>query len=114
MIGGFVHGETIQIVRWLRDERNAHGQLRPVFSDPEDVHGVGVEVPSAIEPRDGIANRQIADLVIFLPPRMTVTKRDTITVRGEDYEVEGDTAPTINFFTGSTFPTEVNLKRVTG
>lgn len=114
MIGGFVHGETIQIVRWLRDERNAHGQLRPVFSDPEDVHGVGVDVPSTTEPEDGLNQRQVSDVKIFLPPGESVDRRDKIELRGAEYEVVGDAQPLRNFFTGTTFPTEVDLKRVTG
>lgn len=114
MIGSFLHGETIQIVRWLRDDRNAHGQLRPVYADPVDVPGVGVDFPSTSEPRDGTSNRHISDVKIFLPPGCSVGARDEIYVRGDKYQVEGNAPSISNFFTGTTFATEVDLTKVTG
>lgn len=110
----FLHGETITITRWSHDERNAHGQLTPVFDDPVEISNVGVDVPSNVEPEDGIAQRQVSDVKIFLPPGESVDRRDKIELRDAEYEVVGDAQPLRSFFTGTTFPTEVDLKRVTG
>jgi len=108
------HGETVQHVRWVRDDRNAHGRLTPVFADPQDIENTGVDVPQATEPRDGTSNRQIVDLVLFLPAGTRVNSRDQFIVRGDTYEVEGEAPALSNFFTGTPFLTEVKVKKVTG
>lgn len=108
------HGETVQHVRWSHDERNAHNQLKPVFHDPVEVTNVGVDVPSPTEPLNGLSERQIVDVVVFLPAGSTVGHRDKFIVRGEEYEVVGDAPAITNFFTGTPFLTETKLKRVTG
>ena len=108
------NGETVQHIRWLRNDRNAHGKLTPVYADPEPVENTGVDVPRADEPRDGTSGRQIIDLVIFLPAGTTVNGRDQFKVRGTTYEVEGDAPALTNFFTGTPFLTEVKLRKVTG
>ena len=114
MFGALSNGETVTHSKWLRDERNAHGQLRPVFADPVEVEGVGIDVPSADEPRDGTSGRHVVDLVLFLPAGSTVDRRDKFVVRGSDYQVEGEAPPIPNFFTGAIFRTEVKVRRVTG
>ena len=108
------HGETVFHERWVRDNRNAHGKLTPEYATPEQVDNVGVDVPQVNEPRDGTTNRQIVDLVLFLPAGVTVSGRDRFVVRGDTYEVEGDAPAITNFFTGTPFLTETKLKRVTG
>src|SRR5699024_750404 len=108
------HGETVEHVRWSHDERNAHNQLTPVFAEPEEVPNVGVDVPSPTEPLNGIAHRQVVDLVAFLPAGYAVDHRDKLIIRGQEYEVVGDSPPITNFFTGTPFLTETKLKRVTG
>ena len=108
------HGETVEHVRWLKDERNAHNQLKPVYTEPEVVPNVGVDVPSPTEPLNGIDHRQVVDLVVFLPAGYTVDHRDKLIIRGQEYEVVGDAPSITNFFTGTPFLTETKLKRVTG
>ena len=108
------HGETVEHVRWLHDERNAHNHLTPVFAEPESVSNVGVDVPSPTEPLNGIDHRQVVDLVAFLPAGYTVDHRDKLIIRGQEYEVVGDAPSITNFFTGTPFLTETKLKRVTG
>lgn len=108
------HGETVEHIRWSHDDRTAHGQLMPVYEEPETVTNVGVDVPSPTEPLNGIDHRQIVDLVVFLPPGSTVDRRDKFTIRGKEYEVVGDAPAITNFFTGTPFLTETKLKRVTG
>lgn len=108
------HGETVEHVRWVRDDRNAHGALTPIFGPPVEVENVGVDVPSPTEPLNGINERQIVDLVIFLPIGSTVDHRDKFIVRGQEYQVVGDAPPIMNFLTGTPFLTETKLKRVTG
>lgn len=114
MFGALGNGETVAHTAWVRDECNAHGQLRPVFADPVEIEGVGVDVPSVDEPRDGSSGRQVVDLVLFLPAGTTVDRRDTFTVRGVEYQVEGESPELPNFFTGAIFRTEVKVRRVTG
>lgn len=108
------HGETVQHVRWSHDEPNAHNQMKPVFHEPVEITNVGVDVPSPTEPLNGINERQIVDLVIFLPAGSTVDHRDKFIIRGQEYQVIGDAPPITNFFTGTPFLTETKLKRVTG
>lgn len=108
------HGETVFHERWVRDNRNAHGKLTPEYAHPEPVEDVGVDVPRADEPREGTTNRQIVDLVLFLPSGVSVSGRDRFVVRGDTYEVEGDAPAVTNFFTGTPFMTEVKIRKVTG
>lgn len=111
MIG--IQGEQVTRHKWLKDERNAHGQLVPVRVD-ELVEDVGIDVPDSDEPRNGVSERTIVALVLFLPPGMVISQRDEFTVHGERYGVEGYAPPVRNFFTATVFRTEVKLKRVTG
>lgn len=108
------HGETVEHVRWLRNERNAHGQSRPVFADPVPIENVGVDVATVNEPRDGVTGRQIVDLVLFLPAGSSVNGQDQFIVRGDTYEVDGEAPAITNFFSGTPFLTEVKIKKVTG
>ena len=108
------HGETVEHARWSHDEYNAHGQATPVYEDPVEISNVGVDVPSPTEPLNGLDQRQIVDLVVFLPAGTTVDHRDKFIIRGQDYEVIGDAPPITNFFTSTPFLTETKLKRVTG
>src|SRR5699024_4051682 len=108
------YGETVEHVRWLKDERNAHNQLKPVFAEPESGSNVGVHVPSPTEKVNGIDHRQVVVLVAFLPAGYTVEHRDKLIIRGQEYAVVGDAPPLTNFYTGTPFLTETKLKRETG
>lgn len=108
-----VNGEDVIRHKWVRDDRNAHGQAVPVFDDVL-VEDVGVDVASSDEPRNGLSERVNVERVIFLPPGMAINARDQFTVHGDRYGVEGYAPPIRNFFTKTVFRTEVKLKRVTG
>lgn len=106
-------GETVTQHAYTGSTKNAHNRETPVYQDVP-VENVGVDVPDASEPRDPSTNRQVVALVIFVPANITVSGRDQFTVRGNRYGVEGDPGGVRNFFTGTTFPTEVKLRKVTG
>src|SRR5690625_5168546 len=108
------HGETVEHVRWLKDERNAHNQLKPVYAEPEVVPKVGGDVPPPTGPLNAREHRQVVDLVALLPAEYTVDHRDKLIIRGQEYEVVGNAPSITNFFTGTPFLTETKLKRVTG
>lgn len=112
MVPGF--GETVQHVRFAGQKRNAHGQVIETFHDPVGIDRVGVDIPRVDEPHNGLAQRVVVDLVIFLPPGLEVGSRDKFVIRGDTYEVIGGAPQLNNFFTGTPFMTEVKLRRVTG
>lgn len=114
MFGQLNHGETVTHAAWIENSYNAHGQPRAVYAEPVDVPGVGVDVPSPTEPRDGGSERQVTDLVLFMPAGYEVDRRDKFYIRGKEYTVEGDGTKISNFFTGTVFRTEVKVRRVVG
>lgn len=112
------YGETVDYVRRLPGVENAHGVVVDVWSEPVEIKGVGVDVPSTTETGPAAAgggmDRQVVDLVLFCPPGFSCSKMDKFRVRGLVYQVVGDAVAVRNFFTGAVFPTPVNLRRIDG
>lgn len=107
-------GETVMHRAYVGMVRDSHGNAVPQYAPPVAVAGVGVDVPDAQEPRDGASQRQIVDAVLFFPPGFYCGRKDLLTVRGEEYGVEGNAPPISNFFTGTMFRTEVKVRRING
>lgn len=106
-------GETVTHLKYGATGKDAYGKATYGYTH-SDIEGVGVDVTSAQEARDGTVSRADVDLTIFLPAGSEYGSRDRFKVRGETYEVVGPSTYIQNFFTGSMFKTEVKLKRFTG
>lgn len=108
----FDHGETVQHLPHHPAGKDSRGYPIPAGHGPAvDVEGVGVDYPSSMEPREGTTQKTTVDLVVFLPPGFVCDPRDRFVVRGKTYEVEGLGEALPQFFTGSVFCTEVQLRR---
>lgn len=112
------YGETVRYVKRLSGSKNSHGVIRDSWADPVDIAGVGIDVPAATESgpqtAGGGMDRQVVDAVLFMPHGFACSKMDRMIVRGLLYEVQGDVTPVVNFFTGSRFPSPVNVRRIDG
>lgn len=69
-----------------------------------------IDAPNSWEPRDGAAKNEVVDYVLYLPPGTSVAADDRIELDGVIYEVEGESPPLRNQFTGATFYTEVKVR----
>lgn len=105
-------GETVFHEAWIRDDKNSHGQKRPVHAAPVRIDDTGVDIPDVSEPRDGTTRNVRYDYRLFLPPGTTIRDKDRVTVRGHVCEVEEAGEPLSNMFTATVFRTEVTVRRV--
>ncbi len=112
------HGQKVQHLRRIPGVKNSHGIVKDLWADPVAYENVGVDVPSSTESgpqtAGGGMDRQVVDLVAFMPHGFECSKMDRMIVGGRTYEVQGDAVQVKNFFTGSLFPTPVNLRRIDG
>lgn len=78
------------------------------------VHGCSVQGQSSVEPRDGSSLRVTTNMVVYVPAGTVVHAADTMTVRGQQYEVEGEPIPETNVFTGTAGMIPVTVRGTTG
>lgn len=78
------------------------------------VRGCSVQGQSSVEPRDGSSLRITTDMVVYVPAGTVVRAGDTMTVRGLEYQVEGEPIPETNVFTGTAGMVPVTVRRTTG
>lgn len=108
-------GETVVVRNFAGEETGPGGFRQYTWGDPVEVDGVGIDLPKSTEPREASGQEKAkVDLVAFFPPGCRVGHRDRVTVRGQLYEVEGPADALVNFFTGTQFMTEANLRRIIG
>lgn len=105
-------GEIVHVERWIRDDRNSLGQMKPLYGPPEPIPDTGVDVPDTSEPRDGATANESWDYRLFLPHGTTIAAKDKVTVRGHVCAVEQPGEPIVHMFTGAAFRTEVTVRRV--
>lgn len=109
------HGE--QVVWHRHGVTGKDSYNRPIlgFVD-EPLENVVVAPGSSSESRStSNPSRLSTQMSIFLIRDPGVTDRDEFTVRGRRYEVDGDVEGSwTNPFSGSSFGTEINLKKVSG
>lgn len=110
----FQSGETVQHHPYQGETKTPTGHREKTWADPAPINGVGVDVPSSTEPREGTTERARIDLVLYLPHGFSCGPHDRFTIRGRLYEVEGVGEPITNFFTGTGFRTEVAVRRHDG
>jgi hypothetical protein len=111
----FPHGDTVILHRFAGTTRNAHGQTVTAWAPDESVPRVAVAPGSSTEAAAGGSSTVVTQLTIYLPPGVTVSAQDQVTVRGERYSVDGDkSGEWVNPFTGWSPGSALALKRVTG
>lgn len=111
----FPFGEQIILHRFESNVRNAHGQLSKVFHPDELVERVAVAPSFVAEPVDGVSERAVTKLAIYVAPGLGVGPLDEVTVRGERFAVDGPVSGDWkNPFNGWTPGAEIRLKKVAG
>jgi hypothetical protein len=110
------YGETVIHHPHVRDDRNAHGKLVPVYGPDVEIEHVAVAPGRQTEAASGGESTVTVEWTLYVPdPSVTIGARDHVTVRGVKYAVEGDMAgPWRNPFNGRTPGSVVELKKVTG
>lgn len=109
------NGESV--VWHERTETGRDAYNRPVVGWVDHVvENVAVAPGSTSEPRlDANMNRLRTEMSLYLVHDPGIKSSDQITVRGVRYEVEGDVSGGwSNPFTGTSFGSEITLRRVTG
>lgn len=108
-------GEKVTWHRASTDETDSYGKPMTTWEDIV-LEEVGVAPGSSSEPRHATnINRLSTSMTITLTEDPGIGPEDEFTVRGRRYEVEGDVGGAwVNPFTGTSFGTEVELRRVSG
>ncbi len=111
-------GETVTVTHPAATATDEYG-------DPIPGQSATVQVPGcAVAPRmqlqasteSGERGRQgvIVGLTVYTPPGVDIRSSDKLTVRGVDYDVEGEPGVWVNAFTGVPRGVEVALRRAVG
>lgn len=108
------YGSTVIHHVYRNGSKDRYGKPTPGFAPPVDLPGVGVDAPQSADVLAGTTQRAEVELVLFVPPGVQVSSRDEFTVAGNRYSVVGVAPPITNFFTGTSFYTEVSLRRTNG
>jgi hypothetical protein len=110
-----VRGETVLIASFdAAGSADAHGNTSGSWDEAVAVPGCLFAPGSSEEPFEAGRNAVVSTPTVYAPPGTTVSARDRVTVRGNDYEVIGDPGdwrwPTDNRGAGVVIP----LRRVSG
>lgn len=103
-------GETVTHKKYAKVGTDDYGKAKYAFVST-DIDNVGVDLGATYEPRDGTVQRTVADLTLFLPEGFECNSEDRFIVRGLEYQVEGAGIHLKSMFTGTSFHTEVLLRR---
>lgn len=111
----FTNGETVTWHRAIMGETDGYGRPITTFEDLV-LEDVAVAPGSSSEPRRASRLNQLeVNMTIYLVEDPGVTEADEFTVRGKRYTVEGEVGGGWgNPFTGTSFGTEIRLRRDTG
>lgn len=104
-------GETVTHRKYVPGGKDDYGYTKPASWIDTNIEHVGVDIGATYEPRTGTVQRTTSDLTLFLPPGFVCDARDRFMVRGLEYQVEGAVSQIKNMFTGTSFRTEVLLRR---
>ena len=115
MVTRHPRGESVILHRHGGQTRNAHGQVVVTWAPDEVVSGVAVAPGSSTEPADGGSHMVVTQMTIYVPPSVSVSAQDQVTVRGVRWAVDGDmSGQWANPFNGATPGSAVALRRVNG
>lgn len=112
MFGLASYSTTATLTRRTGTEYDARGFKKP--TEKQEQITVFLDVPSTVEPTSvGASETDIYTQTLYTAPGTSISAKDKITIHGTTYQVVGVSPPITNFFTGTTFYTEVKIRRVT-
>lgn len=94
-------------------QNTTHADSKKPVEKQEQIE-VFLDAPSTAEPLSvGAAETDIYTQTLYTAPGTSISAKDKITISGTTYQVIGVSPPITNFFTGTTFYTEIKIRRVT-
>jgi len=112
MLGLASHPTVATLTRRVGTEYDARGFKKP--TERQEQIEVFLDAPSTVEPTTvGASETDIYTQTLYAAPGTSINAKDKITINGTTYQVVGVSPPITNFFTGTTFYTEVKIRRVT-
>lgn len=112
MFGLASHPTVATLTRRVGTEYDARGFKKP--AKKQEQIEVFLDAPSTAEPTSvGATETDIYTQTLYTAPGTSISAKDRITISGITYQVVGVSPPITNFFTGTTFCTEVKIRRVT-
>lgn len=112
MFGLASHPTIATLTRRVGTEYDARGFKKP--TEKQEQIEVFLDAPSTVEPTTvGASETDIYTQTLYTAPGTSINAKDKITINGTTYQVVGVSPPITNFFTGTTFHTEVKIRRVT-
>lgn len=112
MLGLASHPTVATLTRRVGTEYDARGFKKP--AEKQEQIEVFLDAPSTAEPTTGGASEtDIYTQTLYTAPGTSISAKDKITINGTTYQVVGVSPPITNFFTGTTFYTEVKIRKVT-
>ena len=112
MFGLASYSTTATLTRRTGTEYDARGFKKP--TEKQEQITVFLDAPSTVEPTSvGASETDIYTQTLYTVPGTSINAKDKITINGTTYQVVGVSPPITNFFTGTTFYTEVKIRKVT-
>ncbi len=93
---------------------NGHGNLAEAWGDPVQVGIYAFNPGSPEDSQEPGSDRDISTPSIYVPSSVVFDPRDRVTVRGELYEVDGDTQVFRNPYGSRMDGNQINLRKVDG
>lgn len=112
MFGLASYSTTATLTRRTGTEYDSRGFKKP--TEKQEQITVFLDAPSTVEPTSvGASETDIYTQTLYAAPGTLINAKDKITINGTTYQVVGVSPPITNIFTGTTFHTEVKIRKVT-
>lgn len=112
MFGLASYSTTATLTRRTGTEYDARGFKKP--TEKQEQITVFLDAPSTVEPTSvGASETDIYTQTLYTAPGTSINAKDKITINSTTYQVVGVSPPITNIFTGTTFYTEVKIRKVT-
>lgn len=110
----FPHGVTVWRLPFVAGATDAYGNPTDAWGTEQPIPGCAFDPGGSQEPFQAGRDAVVSSPRVFLPSGTVVTAQDRFTINGLTFTVQGDPAAWRNPFTGTDFPVEVVLERVSG
>lgn len=106
--------ESVVLTAYKSQGRDEYNKPVTSYYPPKTINGVGITTTDTVDVKNGTVQRADVDYRLYMPAGVKLDSRDKLTVRGHPCTINGIAEPERNMFTGTTYRTEVKVKRTDG
>jgi len=110
----FPFGEPVLVKALIVGAEDSHGNPVETFAAAVTIEGCAFDPGGSVETSEPGREAVVSSPRVFLPVDTVITRRSRVTVRGDDYVVDGDPAVWRNPYTGWEPGIVATLERASG